>query len=215
MSNYEFDMQSGISRTKKLIRDLARPVLIAVAGWTCSGKSFFSEKLAIEIGKEEAVSIIFLDNYFKDFDDICFPKNEKGNLLFDVPYAYLQEEFLNGVNLIMSGIDTRMPDYDIKTNKRISKAGKFIKAEPLIICEGLFTINMLSRTPHKVIKIFIDTDAALCFTRRINRDTNLYGVSNGMVEWTFRTKVLPYSKRFVEPQKCLADVIVKNDFERR
>jgi len=206
----ECDFLFGLSKLIEVITQISKPILVVIAGGSCSGKSYLAVKLKTEL--EQAgilVSIILLDKYFRDIDDSDFPRNENGRRLFDVPDSYYQDEFIEHASMLLSGKDIRMPDYDVSTNKRLSSQGEFVKANPVIIAEGLFAIRMLNNAYPNLIKVYVEANEEVRLRRRINRDTLRYNVSSEKVEETFRIKVLPCHYRFIEPQKQFTDFIVR------
>ncbi len=206
----EYDFLSGLNKLTEVITQASKPVLVIVAGGSCSGKSYLAVKLKTELEQVGIlVSMILLDNYFRDIDDPDFPRNENGRRLFDVPDSYYQDEFVEHASILLLGKSIRMPDYDVPTNKRLSSQGELVEANPVIIAEGLFAIRMLNNAHSNLIRVYIEASEKLRLERRINRDTVRYNVLSEKVEETLRVKVLPCHYRFIEPQKQFTDFIVK------
>lgn len=205
-----FLLKPGITELMAILSQTSKPVLICVAGGSCSGKTYFSEQLEREARQHNSVSIISLDYYFKDLDDVDFPKNNEGRRLFDVPNSYYQDEFRLHIGQLFLGQDIWTPDYNFESNKRIGSRGKLVLAGEIIIAEGLFVIAILNNVYPNVIKVYIEADENVRLERRIKRDTLLYQVSANKVIERFKSKVLPNHVKFVEPQKNYANIIIKS-----
>lgn len=210
VSQKEYDHPKGLVNLTKSITSSRKPVLINIAGGSCSGKSYFATKLKDRI-KELGwqASIIILDYYFRDIDEPDFPKNQEGKLLFDVPESYRKNRFIQDVLKLIEGDDIQMPDYDVSTNKILSDCGETVPANQIIIAEGLFTIDFLNGICSNTKNVYIDTPEQMCLKRRIERDTQRYNVDSEKVIATWEKKVLPCYHKFVEPQRDLANFIIK------
>lgn len=175
---------------------------IIISGISCSGKTTLSNEIPNSLHFEQ-------DWYFKDKKDI--PLTRKG-YLFDSPNAFHISEFKNDVENLLEYGTILIPDYDIKTNTRISKIRK-ITSKKINIFEGLHTINELKHLRDS-IKIFMDTPLEECLKRRIQRDTQ-YEISKQEVIRYFYEVMLPMYKCYIEPQKGLADFIIKGDEDKQ
>jgi uridine kinase len=203
-----FSFQDGLRETARRAAKTDKPFLVAVAGGSCAGKSYFAEKLADELYRlGELTAIIEMDMYFKDISDPNLPRDEKKRVLFDRPDSYAVGAFKNDTGRLLSGLDVVMPNYDKKTNKKLTARGKTVKAAPVVIADGLYAIQALADFRRK-FNVFVETFEGIRLWRRIERDVRLYAVSPRLVEQVFREKVIPCEKEFLERQKAQADFIV-------
>ncbi|MFH0878045.1 MAG: adenylyl-sulfate kinase [Candidatus Omnitrophota bacterium] len=194
----------------RLIERSKKPVLVLIAGASCSGKTSLALELKKKIHRQGlGVSVLSLDEFFKDIDDPGLPRNEEGQKLFDTVNSYHYMEFLKILHALVSGIDARTPCYDIVKAKRVPDKLRLIKASPVIIAEGLFVISLADECWRDMVKVYIDTDMDTCLKRRIERDTIRFGVSKEQVEREWHQKVLPNYERFVSPQLSQADIVIK------
>lgn len=184
--------------------------LIVIAGGSCSGKSYFADKLSSELDKLSMPnSVVHLDNYFKDLDDPSLPRSESGRRLFDDPNSYHMFDFIFDVSKLISGKAIRMPAYDKAVCKRIVGSEMSVEPSNIIIAEGLFAISMLRCLESiEKINVFIDASESLRLDRRIKRDALKYGISEDKIRKTFLEKVEPCHLRYVEPQKNQARIII-------
>lgn len=186
--------------------------LIEVAGPSCSGKTYFADKIAEKFLSEMRIIIsqLKMDNYYKDRDDPTV-RDAMGRVNFDWPGAYHMSEFRYIVSLSARGKDVVEPDYDIRKNKRRSSLGKPVKAGRIIVVEGLYAIDALQGIDEDPIKVFIDVNEKVQL-RRIKQRNAEYGFSGSVIEKAFYDKIYPCQKKFVEPQKEMADIVIMNDF---
>jgi len=209
-SKKTYSFQDCLIEIAKISRSSPKPVLINIAGGSCSGKTYFSKELCEEIKKFNLLSsIIGLDYYFKDIDDPLLPKNSEGKRLFDVPESYRQIKFVQDVMKLINLKAIYMPDYNISTNKIISDKGRILSSNKIIIAEGLFAIRFLKGIHPNLINVYIDVSEKTCLERRVKRDVELYNFSPEKSRLYWQKKVMPNFHKFVKPQKKFADFIIK------
>ena len=191
-----------------------RQNLIEVAGPSCSGKTYFTDKVAEKFFGEMRIKVsqLRMDSYYKDRDDPTV-LDVMGRVDFDWPGAYHIDEFQDAMFLLTRGKYIIEPDYDIRKNRRISNSGKPVEAGRIIIVEGLYVIDTLWDICRNSIKVFIDVSEEIQL-RRIKQRNAEYGFSGSAIEKAFYDKIYPCQKKFVEPQKEMADIVITNDFQR-
>jgi uridine kinase len=208
-----YDLKSGLEAAKKIIFDSKKPILVPISGLTCSGKTFLSKLLNLELGQMEIGSVLISqDNYFRDFDDPELPKNEKGVPIFDSLYSLHNDEFISDILRLLSGQPIYLPQYEKGPNWRIGKR-ILINPQPVIIVEGLYPLLLLSEVSPNILKIFIDTDPMICLQRRINRDSQDFKIIPEKNKKHILENVFPWFEREGRRQKDLADIIIENNEE--
>ena len=203
--------QEGFERVIGIIKDINKPTLLAIAGGSCSGKSYLNEALLDTSFNQfvHKLSSVPLDNFFRDIDDPNLPKNEEDRRVFDVPNSYHHQEYLGCLKMLLKSEDVLIPKYDIRDNKRILGQTISVEARPVIVTEGLFTILLASEIPNaKRINVFVEADDDTRLQRKIARDTKRYGISQDKVTEIFHCKVLPYHNMFVQPQINQAHLVI-------
>lgn len=168
---------------------------IVISGCTCSGKTTLANKLS--------KTIMSQDSYYKDLKDI--PKHKEKYLMDSINAFHINEYLEDSINLINND-SIYIPNYDISTNKRISKDLKLFKSS-LNVFEGLHTINILKDI--NTLKIFLNTSLDECLKRRIKRDTLLYRIDEKVIIDYFNETIIPMYKLYIENQKDSADIIIK------
>ena len=173
---------------------------ILISGCTCSGKT----TLANLIKKELNASVINQDSYYKDLINI--PKTRYGYLLDSINAFSIQEYIKDASDIQTKSI--YIPNYDISTNKRLSK-DILLEPSDLNVFEGLHTITLLKNLKD-TLKVFIDTDLNTCLERRIQRDNT---IDKSKVIEFYNTCILPMYYEYIEPQKRISDIVLKNGEE--
>lgn len=187
------------------------PMLLAVAGGSCSGKSLLAQRLAEDLKKNSLdVSVLNFDDYYKDKNHLSFPFDEAGRAIFDLPESYLLDEFRHDVEILLSGQSIASPVYDKKTNKRLPGIGRKVKTGSIIVTEGLFVLQALDGLDN-VLKIFIEADNDIRVARRIKRDTGLLHDTEADTLRFILERVEPYYQKYVAPQIEQADIVIINN----
>ena len=204
---------SGIEAGLNLIMPMIisqSQIIIAISGYTCSGKSYLAELLAQKLKQEaEGASLVPMDSYYRDKDESGFPRDEYGIKLWDIPESYNQAEYVQAILDLADQKQTWEPEFDKHCNKRIKGKEKLIRPKPCIIGEGLFSILFLKSLPRKILKVYLDTDLEkTCLPRRIARDTKVFGESEARISRAFALYVVPFNLKHVLPQKNDADIVI-------
>ena len=180
--------------------------IIGLAGGTGSGKSFIANKLLNYFDKNK-ICLIQLDSYYKDLSDMEFKDREKYN--FDHPNAIDFTSLINDINKLNTFGIAEIPKYNFQTHCR-SKNKKKINKKEILIIEGILSFyNKVLRNKINY-KIYIDISEKIRLERRINRDINLRGRTNKSIIEQFNKTVKPMHKKYVNPTKRYADLVIKN-----
>lgn len=181
-----------------------RPVTIAVAGGTGSGKTTISTALLNRVG---AGNLAYLphDTYYKAFKDI--PLYEEGLRNFDHPEAYNSALLIENIKQLQQWHATNIPIYDF-INHEPSGDWQRVEPQPIILVEGILILAEPALRDLFDVKIFVDTDADVRFIRRLLRDIAERGRTTESVINQYLKTVRPMHMEFVEPSKRYADVII-------
>ena len=179
-------------------------MLIAIAGPTASGKTTLAGLLKKKLGSKKTV-IVGQDNYYKNRIDLNLKQRKMIN--FDHLNSFDWKLLINHLKLLKENKSVYVPLYDFKLSKRCAKIKKVTPRE-FIILEGL--MPFFDKAMRKLIdfKIYVHSDNAICLARRLKRDTKERGDSIETVCRRYFKDVLPMQKKFVEPQKRWADLII-------
>ena len=176
------------------------PKIIAVAGPSCSGKSFVAKALVAELGESRCQSIA-LDHYYRDLRGLSPAERERRD--FDCPDALESELLVKHVAQLRQGDPVVIPQYDFSIHLR-SDATSTVLPAPFIILEGLFALGYPALLPMIDVGVFIDIDDDTALARRIRRDVQERGRTMESVVAQFRTTVQPAVERYIRPSAAAA-----------
>ena len=181
-----------------------KPITIAVAGGTGSGKTTISNAILNRVG-ENNIAYLPHDTYYKDFDDLPLHEREMRN--FDHPDALDTHILIDNIRQLQLGQATQIPIYDFVHHQRLTET-RTVGPQPIILVEGILIFAEPELRQLFDVKIFVDTDADIRFIRRLKRDIAERGRTVESVIDQYMQTVRPMHLKFVEPSKRYADVII-------
>ncbi len=183
---------------------MSKPLLIAITGGTGSGKSTVANAIYRNF-KQETISIIMQDSYYKDQSELTYEERTKTN--YDHPHAFDTDLLISHLNSLLHGEAIDIPIYDFTIHNRKEET---IHEEPkdIIIVEGILILEDERLRDLFDIKIYVDTDADLRILRRLTRDIKERGRTLESVIDQYLGVVRPMHLQFIEPTKRYADLIV-------
>jgi uridine kinase len=186
------------------MNDRLRPVTIAVAGGTGSGKTTVTNAILERVGSNN-IAYIPQDAYYKDIQDI--PMANRDTVNFDHPDAIDTTLIAQHVRQLQAGQSVDIPIYDFTKDQRTTQV-QHVNSHPIILVEGILIFVEPELRSLFDVKIFVDTDADIRFIRRLKRDIAERGRTPESVIAQYLTTVRPMHLEFVEPSKRYADVII-------
>jgi len=181
-----------------------RPVIIAVAGGTGSGKTTVVQEIVQGIGKDK-VAIIQHDSYYRDRSDI--PLEERARINYDHPDSLDTDLLIAHLHQLRQGRPVQVPVYDFTSHTRQPET-QTVFPRRVMILEGILILADPRLRELMDIKIFVDTDADIRFIRRLERDMTERGRTLRSVIEQYINTVRPMHLEFVEPSKRYADIII-------
>ncbi len=181
-----------------------RPVTIAVAGGTGSGKTTVSSAILKRVGSQN-IAYLPHDSYYKDRGDI--PVLDNGVVNFDHPDALDTPLLREHIIALQNGQAVELPLYDFTRDRRMAET-QHVTPQPIILVEGILILAEPTLRPLFDVKIYVDTDADIRFIRRLKRDIAERARTADSVIDQYLTTVRPMHLDFVEPSKRYADVII-------
>ena len=187
---------------------MERPIVIAVAGGSGSGKTTVVEKIG-KAFKNYDVCFIKHDDYYKKTSELTF--EERARINYDHPNSLDNELLIQNVKDLLEGKAIDKPIYDFVNHIRKEETER-INPSKIIILEGILILEDPRLRELQDIKIFVDTDDDVRFIRRLKRDMKDRGRTLDSVINQYLTTVKPMYHAFVKPSKRHADVIIPNDY---
>ncbi|MCR1899995.1 uridine kinase [Irregularibacter muris] len=178
--------------------------IIGIAGGTGSGKTTLAYQI-FNMLPENSGTMIFLDNYYRDQSHIPFETREKAN--YDHPDAIESALLFEHLKALKNGQTIQEPVYDFKLHTRSQETIE-VKPASIIIVEGIFTLYYKEILDILDLKLFVDTESDIRFSRRLMRDIEERGRSIDSVMDQYFSTVKPMHDSYVEPTKKVADIII-------
>ncbi len=178
--------------------------IIGVAGGSGSGKSTVTEQIINSVEKN-SVSVFLQDNYYLDRSHLTMAEREQIN--FDHPNALDWDLMKSQLKNLYEGNQIEQPVYEFSTHTRSSKIQKISPAK-IIIVEGIFALYDEWITKHMALRIFVDTAPDIQLMRRLKRDIVERERTLDSVLEMYSQRVRPMYKKFVEPTKRRAHIII-------
>lgn len=181
-----------------------RPVVIGIAGGSCSGKTSVTRAI-YDVFREHSVVVIEQDFYYKDQSHLTFEERLGTN--YDHPLAFDNDLLIEHIKKLLVRQPIEKPVYDYVQHTR---AQEVIHVEPVdvIILEGILVLEDADLRDLMDIKLFVDTDSDLRIIRRIMRDIKERGRTTDSVIEQYLSAVRPMHNLFIEPTKRYADIII-------
>lgn len=181
------------------------PIIIGIAGGSASGKTSIAKILKEEFEDEQHVTILKMDDYYKDQADV--PMETRLITNYDHPFAFDMDQIIADLQELKSGNSIQKPVYDFMNHTR-SNYQEQINGNGVIIIEGLMALENSQVRDLLDIKVFVDAAADVRFIRRLKRDVNKRGRELNHVIDQYINTVRVMHEQFIEPSKRYADLII-------
>lgn len=179
--------------------------IIGIAGGTASGKTTIAKKLKKISEPYGKVSMLRLDDYYKDAREKTLEERRKIN--FDHPDSIDIELLINHIKSLKEGKSIEKPIYDFVYSVR-SEETETVEPSDVLLIEGIMVFVYPELLELFDMKIYVDTPDDIRFIRRLKRDIEDRGRTIQSVVNQYLTMVRPMHHTFVEPSKRHADIIV-------
>ena len=186
---------------------MKRPVIIAVAGGSASGKTTVVNKIVSHF-ESGNVTVIKHDDYYKDQSDMPMEERVKAN--YDHPFSLDNDMMFKQILKLLTGESIVKPTYDFENHTR-SDITEVIEPTEILILEGILILEDTRIRDLCDIKLFVEADDDLRFIRRLLRDMESRGRTQESVIKQYLNTVKPMHFAFIKPTKRYADVIIPND----
>ncbi|HHC08826.1 MAG TPA: uridine kinase [Actinobacteria bacterium] len=185
-----------------------RPLVIAIAGGSGSGKTTIAERVVAAVG-EDVAQLVPHDAYYRDQSHL--PMEQRAAVNYDHPDALENELLVEHLVELRAGRSIERPVYDFAEHTRAAER-VVVRPSPVLIVEGILVLAVGELRPLFDLRIYVDTDADLRLLRRLRRDTVERGRTVESVLDQYERTVRPMHLQFVEPSKRYADLIVPEGY---
>lgn len=177
-------------------------MVLGIAGASGSGKTTLAAELARTLD-----GVVFpLDNYYRDLSHL--PPVERALQNFDDPAMIESPLLADHVARLACGRSIERPFYDFSRHTRVRGRTETLHPGAFLLVEGLFALYFEELLPLYHLCIYVDTPDAVCFDRRMRRDTEERGRTAASVRQQYETTVRPSVLRFVRPSAAHADLTI-------
>ncbi|MFN6945538.1 MAG: uridine kinase [Cytophagaceae bacterium] len=185
---------------------MIQPCLIGITGGSASGKTFLLKRL-MEAFSESSICLISQDNYYKEKE--LQPLDENGIPNYDTPLSIDLDRYLKDLLALKQGRSITVREYTYN-NPDVSPGVVVCNPAPIIISEGIFLFYHPEIVKLFDLKIFIDAPEYVKIKRRIVRDKDERGYDLEDVLYRYEHHVSPTYRKYIEPLKEEADIIIPN-----
>ncbi len=185
---------------------MSTPYIIGISGSSCSGKTTVSTKI-LEIIKSTLgelngnICLISQDSYYRGGDQ---------NTNYDTPEALEFSLMYEHLQKIILGNTVDIPIYDFSTHSR-KKETHALEPAKIIIIEGILIFTQEKIRDLCNLKVFVEADDTICYTRRLKRDVKERGRTFEEVEQRYIDHVVPCFNNFIKPSRYHANIILVNN----
>ena len=178
-------------------------LVVAVAGWTCTGKTRFARALADRFTDRKPV-VLSQDDYYRDTSHLS--RSDRAAVNYDEPESYDLDQFAGHLQTLRSGGSVPRFAYDFGTGAR--KESGSLGPTSLVIAEGVFAL-WDARVPEAAdLSILLEGDLEELLRRRIRRDGAERSYSAAEVRARFEAMVIPAQRRYLGNARQVADLIL-------
>ena len=180
-----------------------RPLVIGIAGCSCSGKT----TLARELARQLDATLFPLDLYYRDLSQ--FPLDSRSKLNFDHPDSLKSEQIVEHVRALAEGKTIQRPVYDFKLHTRVEGVYETVAPTNAVIVEGILALHYSELLPCYGFSIYVNAPQEVCLARRIDRDMGERGRSEEAVREQWEATTLPMAELYVMPSAMRATMTVE------
>lgn len=180
--------------------------VIGVAGPSCGGKTTVCNKI-----QEKILSTAGIDKYtIASISQDSYYGGGDSNTNYDVPNAIDFDLLIDHLKTLISGKAVNVPVYDFSKHKRSEKILTIQPAE-IILIEGILIFSQEKLRDLCDLKVFVEADSVVCYTRRLKRDIKERGRSIEEVEQRYLDHVVPSCQNYINPSRFYANISLINN----
>lgn len=194
LASHEFGPQEGDSR----------PVFIAIAGGSGSGKTTIARSVVDLVGREKVV-YLQQDAYYRD--QPALSPEERARTNYDHPDSIEIELLTEHLDALRNGSAIERPIYDFSRHERTDQTYR-LSPQRAVIVEGILVLADAELRDRFDVRVYIDTEPDIRLMRRLERDIVERGRTVESVLDQYQKTVRPMHYQFVEPSKRYADIII-------
>jgi phosphoribulokinase len=178
-----------------------RPIMLAIAGDSASGKTTITAGLVKALGPERCTAVC-VDDYHR------YDRQERKGLPFtalhpDCNYVDVMEQHLQ---LLATGHPVLKPVYDHHTG--CLARPQYVVPREFVIVEGLLPLHTKLAAACFDVTVYLNPPEPIRHAWKIKRDTTQRGYTPEQVRAELDRRE-PESEQFIRPQRAHADIVVR------
>jgi phosphoribulokinase len=178
-----------------------RPIMLAIAGDSASGKTTITAGLVKALGPERCTAVC-VDDYHR------YDRQERKDLPFtalhpDCNYVDIMEQHLQ---LLATGHPVLKPVYDHHAGTLTRP--RHVAPKEFVIVEGLLPLHTKLAAACFDVTVYLNPPEQIRHAWKIKRDTTQRGYTPEQVRAELDRRE-PESERFIRPQRARADIVVR------
>lgn len=181
------------------------PVIVAIAGPSCSGKTTTARAL-VRAWTHGPSAILPIDAYYRDLSHLT--PEERARVNFDSPDAIEWELLERHAASLARGEAVEVPVYDFSTHTR-TPGTHHMEPPALLVIEGLFALHAAPLRDLCTLRVYIDADDSRCLDRRVDRDVRERGRSQDSVVEQYARTVRPMAAQYILPSRQHAHITLR------
>ena len=185
-----------------------KSLLVLVCGGSAAGKTTVCNKIKENLPKNKKMSLVCLDNFYKQHLSDIKQNRTHTNINFDHPDAFDWNEITKTVKKLLSGKKVKVALYDYNNSTYYKNRFVTINPADVIIVEGIYALNSKELNNMADLKIYVYANDDERFARRLNRDKKERGRTDLDVSAQWNKVVQPMFLEYVDPQKRHAHLVI-------
>lgn len=181
-------------------------IFIGICGASGSGKTTFAELLKEKLG--DRAYVLAQDKYYLDHSHMDFA--ERAKVDYDDPDAFEHDLVYEDIEKLLHGESITEKNYNYKFHIR-SDTGKLIPPCEVLLFEGIHVFHDERLMQLMDLKIFMDTDADVCLSRRIIRDMRERMRTVDSILEQYAATVKPAYDKYIKGYKRFADIVLEEN----
>ena len=181
---------------------------MAVAGWTCTGKTRFARALAARFPDQGPV-VLSQDDYYRDTSHLS--RSERTGVNYDEPDSYDLDRFAEHLGALRAGGSVPRLAYDFGTGARTESGS--LGPTRIVVAEGVFALWDPRVRDAANLRILLEGDLDVLLRRRIDRDGAERAYTPAEVRERFENMVVPAQRRYLGGAGDAADLIFPADWD--
>lgn len=178
-----------------------RPIMLAIAGDSASGKTTITAGLVRALGPERCTAVC-VDDYHR------YDRQERKELPFtalhpDCNYVDVMEQHLQ---LLATGHPVLKPVYDHHTGTLTRP--QYVEPREFVIVEGLLPLHTKLAAACFDVTVYLNPPESIRHGWKVKRDTTQRGYTPEQVKAELERRE-PESEKFIRPQRARADIVVR------